>query len=83
MQRSNSDNDTRESRESPSPPQEAPQPSASRLDTNDLSDAVSETQQTLIHGVDRTADRIRRKPWQSMAIAAGLGALFGLLIRKR
>lgn len=44
---------------------------------------AAEVTQQFNHGVDVTTDYVKERPLQSMAVAAGIGILLGMLISRR
>ena len=44
---------------------------------------AADVSQQLHHGVDVTTDYVKERPLQSVAVAAGVGVLLGMLIARR
>ena len=65
---------------------EAANQTASQQDTLNAKstlDTLRETRETILEVVDSAANQVRMKPWPSIGIAAGLGLVLGLVLRRR
>jgi hypothetical protein len=48
-----------------------------------LGDLQDEALESVREAADATQDYVKKNPWQSIGIAAGVGLLIGLLLRRR
>jgi ElaB/YqjD/DUF883 family membrane-anchored ribosome-binding protein len=48
-----------------------------------LGDAYTQTRQTVVAGAKRTDEAIRDNPYQSLAVALGVGVLLGVVIGRK